>query len=236
MNLLALETSTRQPAAAIYRDGEWLQSTESGLTHGPGSARFPLQVHELLKAHSVFPKDLNAIAVSIGPGSFTGLRIGVVLAKTWAWATHCPLVTVDTLESIALGAVEKYSIPPGVRLHVVVDAHRDQFFRGLYFHSEIGVTKIREAEIIEISDLTMDLDAGDWITGPGLAKQEVQGQLKSNGLGNVAPISPDARLIGKIGWRKFREGLLTDPFELLPRYIRPSAAEEKSGPAKNVPT
>lgn len=227
MYLLALETSTRQPTAAVYRDGQQVQVMDRDSDQSPGSARFPIQIRKMLNNLQIAPVDLGAIAVSSGPGSFTGLRIGIVLAKTWAWATGCPLIDVDTFESLALAAIEQNPIANKTLIHVVVDAHRNQVFFGSFLREEDAVVSANEIRIIDIHNLSKNIGPDSWIVGPALSKKTLQEQIQQTPAVHSSQIVPDAKLVGKVAWRMFQARMFTDPFQLVPKYVRPSAAEEK---------
>ena len=123
MLVLGIETSDRPGSAALCRDGDCLAEVPlelDGLRHAQA---LPPVVATLLADHHVTPGSLDIIAVSRGPGSFTGLRVGIAFAKTLAWAVGCKLVAVDTFEAIATEA----SID-GNTLWVASDAHREQLY------------------------------------------------------------------------------------------------------------
>src|SRR5258708_894953 len=119
---LALETSGRLGSVAIVEDGRLIG--EDVFAHGlKHAAEMIPRIDTLLKAAGWQPADIREIYVSIGPGSFTGLRIGITLAKTLAFATGAKIVAVPSVEVLACNA------PPEARDAVIVlDAKRDQIF------------------------------------------------------------------------------------------------------------
>ena len=225
--LLALETSNRQPTAALFCDAQHVQVTAIPLDQSPGSALFPIQIQEMLENQGLTPAKLDAIAVSMGPGSFTGLRIGIVLAKTWAWATGCPLIAVDTFESLALAAIQQDQIANETLVHVVVDAQRNQVFLGSYRRTEVEVLATGEIRIIDINGLATQFGPDSWIVGPAISKKTLQDQIQRAPKTQSRLITPNAKLVGDVAWKMFQAKLFSDPFKLVPKYVRPSAAEEK---------
>ena len=147
MLILGIETSARACSAALCRDGELLaQSYErTGLTH----SRTLLPMIENMLSNTETPKNaIDAIAVAQGPGSFTGIRIGIAAAKGLAWAREIPCAGVSTLEAMArsLGVYQGYVLG-------VMDARRSQVYAGL-FHVDCGkYTRVMEDSAISLEDL-----------------------------------------------------------------------------------
>ena len=151
MLILAFETSAKAAGVALLDDkkllGESYQNT--GLTHS--QTLLPM-AQELLKSCGFGPKDVTHLAVAAGPGSFTGIRIGVAAAKGFAWGASLPCYGVSTLEAMAaqLGAWQGYVCP-------VMDARRSQVYNAL-FRMECGkCTRIREDRAISLQDLGAEL-------------------------------------------------------------------------------
>ena len=151
MLILAFETSAKAASVALLDDkkllGESYQNT--GLTH---SQTLMLMAQDLLKSCGFGPKDVTHLAVAAGPGSFTGIRIGVAAAKGFAWGASLPCYGVSTLEAMAaqLGAWQGYVCP-------VMDARRSQVYNAL-FHLECGkCTRIREDRAVSLQDLGAEL-------------------------------------------------------------------------------
>lgn len=129
VNLLALETSGKSGSVAILQsDSLATDCTAINLSDQWGSAKtLAPAIKELLSQASMVPSDLNAIALVTGPGSFTGLRVGVATAKAMAYALKIPIVEVDTLDAIA-----SQNLQHPQTLHVILDAYRGQVFYAPY--------------------------------------------------------------------------------------------------------
>ena len=119
MNILALDTSTDYCSVALWQDGS-LDARDAAAGQSHSQLLLPM-VDELLRRHGLAPRDLDGIAFGRGPGSFTGLRIGVTTAKTLAYATDAQIIAVNALEVIAAQA-PRSPLP----LEVVLDAQRQQ--------------------------------------------------------------------------------------------------------------
>ena len=151
MQILAFETSAKAASVALTQDGKLLGESyqNTGLTH---SQTLMVMAEDLLKQCGVEVSQLDAVAVANGPGSFTGIRIGVATAKGFAWGAEIPCVGTSTLASMAvgLGVWQGYVCP-------VMDARRSQVYNAL-FHVDCGkYTRIREDRAISLRDLQEDV-------------------------------------------------------------------------------
>lgn len=165
-------------------------------------------------------RDLAAVAVAVGPGSFTGLRVGVVTAKTLAYATETAVVGVETLEALADAAPAPEE--PGQRLWAVLDAQRREFFSAPFAAGEGAWRRAEPTERRSADGLRSRMKAGDRVTGP-VASAVAEGR------GGVAidNVEPRADAVLRVAWRRWLSGAADDVFALAPEYQRLSAAEEK---------
>ena len=151
MLILAFETSAKAASVALMEDnkllGESYQNT--GLTH---SQTLMVMAEDLLKQCGKTVRDVTGVAVAEGPGSFTGVRIGVSAAKGFAWGSQIPCFGVSTLEAMAAGlGLQQGIICP------VMDARRNQVYNAL-FRAEAGnLTRITEDRAISLEDLVQEL-------------------------------------------------------------------------------
>ena len=151
MLILAFETSAKAGSAALMDDNKLLGESynNTGLTH---SQTLLTMAEDLLKNCGYGPKDVTAVAVAAGPGSFTGVRIGVAAAKGFAWGGELPCYGVSTLEAMAkqMGVFQGYICP-------VMDARRSQVYNAL-FHAEKGqLHRICDDRAIALADLAEEL-------------------------------------------------------------------------------
>jgi tRNA threonylcarbamoyladenosine biosynthesis protein TsaB len=222
MTTLGIETSAVEGSIALVRDGVCL--AERALSHtGRRHAReLVVQMGELLGSAGLGPRDVNLVAVSIGPGSFTGLRVGVVCAKTFAYAVGCGVAAVDTFEAIAANS------PPDVqRIEVVGDALRGDIYVGRYTRTAQGDWQ-RQGEIVVIpaEKWLTELGAETVVSGPAAEKFAADVVAESRLLPADLCVSR-ATTIALIGERQARRGELADVWSLEPVYVRQSGAEEK---------
>ena len=154
MLMLALESSARAASTAVFRGGEMLAlSVEtSGLTH---SRTLLPMAENLLKTLDLSVRELDCVAVAHGPGSFTGLRIGMAEAKGLCWALEIPAVGVSTLEAMAWGG----PTAEGTRLCCVMDARRGQVYNALFSVSRGVPVRLTPDRAIALEELAPELRA-----------------------------------------------------------------------------
>lgn len=235
MFVIGLETSGLVGSVALLRDGELLGERSLGEAGRRHAQSLVLELHDLLQSHGVKPHDVQAIAVSKGPGSFTGLRVGLVCAKTFAYSTGCQFVAVDTFEAIA------ENCPLDVRdVWIVENAQRGDFFAGWYERDEVDLWRqSTPIQTVIADDWLIARTADDAIAGPGLAHGDVQ-SVRARLLTEDAVARPRAAVIAQLGHRKLLARDATSPsddfdfWKAIPFYIRPSAAEEQR--AKREPS
>lgn len=148
MMILCIETSTSCCSAAICKDGVAVASRENlnGANH---ASELPVFIEQLLAEASANQWQIEAVALSQGPGSYTGLRIGTSIAKGICYGMNIPLIPIDTLQ-ILCAAVEK-DIPADVLLCPMLDARRMEVYTAQYIfkNKEIEIRKEVEAQIID---------------------------------------------------------------------------------------
>jgi len=164
MTILGIDSSAVSAGCAIVRDGRVLSEgfVNIGLTHS--QTLMPL-IDDALRRAGVTLEEIDRIAVSHGPGSFTGVRIGIATVKGLAFASDIPCAGVSTLAAIAHGA----ACADGV-LCAVMDARRDQFYNALFRCEDGVVTRLCDDRAISADDLAAELDAlGErvWLCGDG---------------------------------------------------------------------
>ena len=138
MLLLAFETSAKAGSVALLQDGKLLAQSyqNTGLTH---SQTLMVMAEDLLRQCRHTPQEVTAVAVAAGPGSFTGVRIGVAAAKGFAWGRELPCYGVSTLEAMALGL----GVHEGY-ICAAMDARRSQVYNALFRVENGVVSRIRE--------------------------------------------------------------------------------------------
>ncbi|MEZ6061138.1 MAG: tRNA (adenosine(37)-N6)-threonylcarbamoyltransferase complex dimerization subunit type 1 TsaB [Planctomycetaceae bacterium] len=221
--MLAVETSGAEGSIALS-DGQDLIEERLLQTTGRRHAQtLVAEVDGLLKEHSLSPSDIECVAVSAGPGSFTGLRVGVVFAKTFAWINDARLVAVDTLQAIAQRVPAEFTAS---RVTVISDAQRgDVFVNDYEWDADAAIRQ--PAGSVRIEPLAAVVSCGTLVTGPGLTK--FAAEFPSTALlANESLWQPRASAVAEIGRYLLQQSQFADPHTLEPLYIRRSYAEEKS--------
>lgn len=149
-HILCIETATTACSVGLSRDGDILSVKET-TEKNAHSAKLTLFIDELLKDNKLVFSDLDAVAVSKGPGSYTGLRIGVSTAKGLCYALGIPLIAINTLQSLAWGMAKKHKDDKsgsGTLFCPMIDARRMEVYAAVY-NSNLEEVRETRADIIE---------------------------------------------------------------------------------------
>ncbi|MCL4502886.1 MAG: tRNA (adenosine(37)-N6)-threonylcarbamoyltransferase complex dimerization subunit type 1 TsaB, partial [Deltaproteobacteria bacterium] len=171
---------------------------------------------QLFEAAGRDPAALQAIGVSVGPGNFTGLRIGLATAKTLAWSLSCPLVPVPTLEVLA-AQVPEQNYPIGV----VTDAKRGEVFWGLYQSRTERPQMLAAPVRLPLAGLSRHLIPPLVLTGSMVSSLP---SLPREGVSLAPPESrlPRAATVARLALRLLSAGQTARPEQLVPTYLRPA--------------
>jgi tRNA threonylcarbamoyladenosine biosynthesis protein TsaB len=220
MLVLGIETSGSKGGVALIEHGVLLGEralAQRGRRHAQALA---LETAELFQAAQRSPRDCQGVAVSIGPGSFTGLRIGVVFAKTFAYSVGCPITAVETLAALA-----EESPPDVTALALIADAQRGDLAVGRYERQ--GETWVRDGSITMHPALEWcrNVPSTEIVAGPGLERWEKELQGRCRVLSDLRV--PNVSTITRMGHRQLLAGEASDLWGLEPWYLRRSSAEEQ---------
>ena len=232
--VLGLDTSTSIASLALIAHGKVAASMARPVTsHG---AAIPGAVDELLSAAGLAIRDLGAIAVGTGPGSFTGLRIGLSYAKGIAMATRCALAGVPSFDAMALAALERDNTDPGRLVCVVADARKGEVYAALYRVVADGLEKLSEELVITLDHLASRITEDVMFVGDQRAK-EAAAVAQSRGhrvaLSEAGILDLRGVCVAAIGGARFARGDTDRADSLEPLYIRTPEATFK--PAKKYP-
>lgn len=220
--LLIVETSGRVGQVAVALGPKLLQVRRLDEARRHARDLAPA-VAELLAGQGWKPRDLHGVIVSRGPGSYTGLRVGIMSAKTLAYATGCALIAVDTFAAIALQAPEEV-----LAIDVLADAQQDKLYVQ-HFQRVDGADGWQAGSALEIvaaADWLRRRTPDAWVTGPGV--QVVESRLPEDCRRVPNELrEPQPQGLLRLGMARYRAGLLDDLWKLEPLYARPSSAEEK---------
>ncbi len=219
---LAFETSSACGEIALGQGPEVLQTI---VFTGPRkhASEFLPAIDTLCKNASIKPSDIASVFVSIGPGSFTGLRIGVTAARFVAFATGATIAAVPTLDIIAQNALDQ--APP--RIAVLLDAKRQHVFTATFELQNGKYLPTCEAHEAEPETFLKSLDQSTAVLGEGVKYHEAA--VRASGLSVLPEESwpPRAKTLYDLGYTMSKQGKFTEMKKLVPHYIRPPEAEEK---------
>lgn len=226
--VLGLDTSTSIATLALIAGGKVTASLERPVTsHG---AALPSAVDELLRTAGLSIPDIGAIAVGTGPGSFTGLRIGISYAKGIAMASGCALVGVPGFDAMALAALERNNIPEGRLVCMVVDARKGEVYAALYRVVVDGLEKLSEEVVIALEHLASRITEDVMFVGDERAK-DAAALVESRGHWVAVFESRmfDLRgvCVAALGGARFTRGETDRAASLEPLYIRTPEATFK---------
>ena len=226
MKILAFETSAKAGSVALLENGTLLAENycNTGLTH---SQTLMVMAQDLLKSCDLTVKNVDAVAVAAGPGSFTGVRIGVAAAKGLAWGGDLPCYGVSTLESMALqlGAYDGYVLP-------VMDARRSQVYNAIFLAEGGKLTRITEDRAIALADLAEEIKIFQkpiFLVGDGA-------KVCYNALNEAVPnlvMPPEHRMhqraagVALAAEKAIAAGESGDGAAMTPNYLRLSQAERE---------
>ncbi|AGN35053.1 tRNA (adenosine(37)-N6)-threonylcarbamoyltransferase complex dimerization subunit type 1 TsaB [Bacillus paralicheniformis] len=221
MTILAIDTSNLTLGVALVKDGKVIAEHISHLKKNHSVRAMPA-IDELLKECGLEPNDLTQIAVAKGPGSYTGVRIGVTIAKTLAWSLNIPIKTVSSLEVLAAnGRFFQGLICP------LFDARRGQVYTGLYQYRDGKLHGLEEDQNILLEDWLKKLKAMDQQVLFIGSDTEIHQEMIEQILGEQAVIAgpalqlPRPSELALIGELKEAEPV----HSVVPNYIRLAEAE-----------
>ena len=226
MLILAFETSAKAASVALTENGKLLGESyqNTGLTH---SQTLMVMAEDVLKQCGKTAADVEAVAVAAGPGSFTGVRIGVAAAKGFAWGAEIPCFGVSTLEAMAesLGVYDGYVCP-------CMDARRNQVYNAVFSAQSGELTRVTEDRAIALSDLKEELKKAEkpvFLVGDGanLCYNTLRADVPNLILPPEHRIHQRAVGVAILAQRMNDAGIAPSGGELEPNYLRLSQAERE---------
>lgn len=214
--ILLLETATSICSVALIQGNNLIGQQEAHIAN-VHSARLSLLIDDLIKEAGITYKDLSAVAVSCGPGSYTGLRIGVSTAKGICYGLNVPLISVKTLEILCQAALEKY---PSCQILAMIDARRMEVYSAIY-NNEMQEIKPLSADIltIEIYDQYFDRVKQTIVVGDAQQKAQQVFAGKEN-LVFDSSIYLQAKYMTSLAWAKYKAQQFESVAYFEPYYLK----------------
>jgi tRNA threonylcarbamoyladenosine biosynthesis protein TsaB len=223
MILLVTDTSGKNGSVALARSREDSDAVElieeAPLSGGTFSAQLVPQVAALLARHGLSKSAIDAFVVVSGPGSFTGLRVGLAAVKGLAEILQKPIAAVSLLEAVALAARTSGRVMTG-RVTAALDGGRGEVYVGEYEVSGESVQLLRE-QLLSKADFSRAA-LGSAVSTPD---QTLAGMSEEAGLSVFTSAFPGSATIARLGWKKMQAGETVTPDQLEANYIRRTDAE-----------
>lgn len=219
MNLLAIETIGVSASAAILRDGQTVASLVLDEKARSSEMLVPM-VQSLLEKSDMKPTDIDWVAATRGPGSFTGLRVGITFAKVFAYSVGAKVLGINTLEAIAAGVPGSCS-----PLAVILDAQRGEIVTQTFAFGEGTWTPTDAMRLADWGMWLENLPAETYVTGPLLSRKAKH--LADRNLVDARYWNLDPAVLGRVAYDKIQNGAEDELWTLLPFYSRLAAAEER---------
>ncbi len=214
--ILSLETATKVCSVALHQDGELLAIKEINADYSH-SENLTLFIQETLSEVNKCLTDLDAVAISKGPGSYTGLRIGVSSAKGLCYALDIPLIAVETLKSMSLTAKQSHDAIESIYLPMI-DARRMEVFCAA-FDVDLACVRDTAAEIIDENSF-LDLNVQQvYYFGDGAEKCQKELSAKKN-FTYLPQLFPSAHALGLLAFARYKANQFEDVAYFEPFYLK----------------
>lgn len=217
MKILAIDTSSRKLSAAIVEEGKVIGYSSLN-PKGGHSSHLILLLDKLLKKTKLSLNRINLLAVSIGPGSFTGLRIGVTAIKGLALASRKKVVAVSSLDALAYNALkqkEEFICP-------IIDAKKNKVYAALYRKNGCGLKKCSKDLLVSVADLVKIINKPTLFLGDAIKvyKEEFLSGLNQKAFfADESLWFPQAKIVARLGAELARRKKFINPLDLVPVYL-----------------
>lgn len=227
MKILAIDSSALIASVALVSEDELIAEYTVNYKKTHSQTLLPM-LDEIVKMANMDLKEIDGIAIAKGPGSFTGLRIGSATAKGLAMALKIPIIPIPTVDGLAYNLYWTKGI-----ICPLMDARRNQVYTGLYKWLANDFEVVMEQKPLAIEEICQKINkAGEEVVflgdGVKVFKEELESLIKVDF--SFAPIhllKQRAGAIGALGVEYFKKGILVDPDEFAPTYLRESQAERE---------
>ena len=220
--ILNIETSTKACSVALHKNGELIVSREDVTTNFSHSEKLLKFISKLFSDAKLSLSDLDAIAVSMGPGSYTGLRIGVSTAKGLCYGLDIPLISISTLKAMSFGMALEIKADLYCPM---IDARRMEVYSAFFDINNTEVRKI-QADIIDENSYKKELEKKVVFFGDG--SEKIKEKIRHKNAMFISDIHPSAKNMGLLSYQKFTESLFEDLAYFEPFYLKDFVAGRKS--------
>jgi tRNA threonylcarbamoyladenosine biosynthesis protein TsaB len=229
MRILGIDTATWRASVGLLIDGE-VVAEQSQVANGSHAVTVLPLLADTLRRAGCTVRDLDAIAVSNGPGAFTGLRIGLSVTKGLACATGVPVVAVPTLEALARTLTHHQGV-----IWTILDARKGELYAAC-FESQSGmVHRLTPDAVVTAAELVRHITVPCVVVGDALPRYAA---FLEEHLGDRATLlpyeiyGPRGGVVAAMGWERLQAGASEPAACIEPFYVRPSDAERNFGPER----
>lgn len=221
--ILNLETATTNCSVSLALNGNIIAIRENDTPNYSHAEQLHVFIQECLEEAGKLPSDLDAIAVSMGPGSYTGLRIGVSAAKGLCFALEVPLISIATLKSMA----SQLNVQKGDVVIPVLDARRMEVYSAV-FDAVLNEVRETRAEIID-EDSFKEYTSKGKVYFIGNGAEKISSTLKGNNMVFVNKAVPSAKEMAVLSHNKFSSNDFEDVAYFEPYYLKDFLVTKKKG-------
>ncbi|MGN7515343.1 MAG: tRNA (adenosine(37)-N6)-threonylcarbamoyltransferase complex dimerization subunit type 1 TsaB [Allomuricauda sp.] len=219
--ILNLETATTNCSVSISKDDKVVVLQENNAANYSHSEQLHVFIKEALKEASLSFSDLDAVAISKGPGSYTGLRIGVSAAKGLCFSLDLPLISIPTLQSMA----HQVQLEPGEMVIPVLDARRMEVYSCVYDNNYQEIRETR-AEVINEASFA-DYVSGKKVYVLGSGAEKCRGALQHPNFVFNDSVVPSSKQMASIAFEKFKSNQFEDVAYFEPYYLKDFVLQQK---------
>lgn len=222
MRILGIDTTTKFMCLGIYENG---RIYEYNLELGPRQSSLLVPtIKRLMDALGFSINDIDYFACGLGPGSFTGMRVGLATVKALSWSTKKPLIGISTLEILAqnIKNTDKLILP-------IIDAKRKLIYCGFFKRKKQGLVKIKPYMLLGVEELCNKAKANALLFGDAinLYKAEIMMNIKEAELLDKDYWYPKGHNIIELALKRIKSNKLDDPFKVKPIYLYPKECQIK---------
>ena len=204
MRYLYIDTSSSYLYTAIVENGKLLSEIKEEFGQSLSEVALP-KIASMFEKTNLEAKDINKIIVVDGPGSFTGIRIGITIAKVYAWSLNIPITTITSLEAMALSSDEE-------KVHVpMINARREYVYTAIY---DKDYNELLKPQHMKLEDLLKELEK--------INEYEFISNDKFDGIDNIKEYNPNLEKV--VNYFKDKDSV--NPHAVNPEYLKLTAAEE----------
>ncbi len=225
MRILGIDTATRRASVGLLVDGE-VAAEQSEMANGSHAVSLLPLIDAVLRDGGCSADQLDAVAISNGPGSFTGLRIGLSVAKGLAYATALRLVAVPTLEALARTVADHRGV-----ICALLDARKGELYAACFESHAGGWRRLTPDQLVTPDALSRILPTPCLVLGDAVARYVDVLRERLGPRATLLPFEtygPRGGMIARMGWERLQAGAVDELRGIEPFYVRPSDAERKS--------